>query len=889
MSAPTVFLSAATIDLKEWRDHLRDIFADAGIHVTVQDFSLGMAPRNVRDLLARCIDEADYVFHLAGMGYGSHATDAFPDQPDFRCSWTQFEYYYAHRQGKPVFAAVLAPELSAPEFIETGADAADVALKAELQKAHRLRVESGKFTGTPVDQPGIDTRTLNRTVTTPLDLFKAIAGSLRHMRGLAEAAPQLAAALETRLALHQLPPRPVGFVGREDDLLVLRAQAASGLTAITGLKGMGGIGKTALSLVLAHELAPRFPDGQLFIECRGTSEQPPTATALHIRIIDQLQPGSARGLPDDPAQISAIYQSLLHGKKILLVLDNAAGTAQVKPLVPPAGCGLIVSSRQPLQFDKAGLVREIGRLKDDEAIALLREFCPDLLDADAQALARLCGGLPLALKLAGSHLLIDGSEPEAVRGFIAQMQRSALGTLDPEAADAGEITITETLRLSEARLTPEERDAWRALGVFTHSFEAEAAAAVMGSAPFSGAGAGVSPATERPTATGARTLLSAGASPDAVITEDSLTDEAGSPSVAGNSARAPLDTTTLLATFARRSLLERLPGGRYQMHDLAAEYARRQLSTEAEDALHLAHAQYYQRIARRADDLYLKGGAKVLEGLALFDAERPGIEAAFAWLRGKVVPSLQSSDPAEAGSSRSSRAQDESEAVPAQAEDYFARLLCDLVNAVVYTGQDLRFHPRQQRIPWLEAQRDAAQRLGDRKQEGNALGNLGIAHRQLGDARQAIVFYEQDVAIRREIGDRRGEGNALGNLGSAHFFLGDARQAIEFYEQYLTIAREIGDRRGEGNALCNLGVAHRRLGDARQAIAFYEQYLAIAREIGDRRGEGNALWNWADEEWKLGERATAIPRAQAALAIYEAIEDPNAAMVRQKLAEWGVA
>jgi|GEM_PF-2044266 len=175
---------------------------------------------------------------------------------------------------------------------------------------------------------------------------------------------------------------------------------------------------------------------------------------------------------------------------------------------------------------------------------------------------------------------------------------------------------------------------------------------------------------------------------------------------------------------------------------------------------------------------------------------------------------------------------------------------------------------------------------GDRRGEGATLGNLGLAHAALGDARKAIDFYEQDLVIARETGDRRGEGQTLNNLGLAHADLGDAHKAIEFIEQRLVIAREIGDRRGVGSALGNLGNAHAALGDARKALAFYEQRLVIARETGDRRGEGHGLWNTALACHSLGQTEEAIQRAEAALKIREAIEDPNAEMVRQALAEW---
>jgi tetratricopeptide (TPR) repeat protein len=179
-----------------------------------------------------------------------------------------------------------------------------------------------------------------------------------------------------------------------------------------------------------------------------------------------------------------------------------------------------------------------------------------------------------------------------------------------------------------------------------------------------------------------------------------------------------------------------------------------------------------------------------------------------------------------------------------------------------------------------------AREIGDRHREGAALGNLGTACAQLGEPRRAIEHFEQSLKIAREIGDREGKGNALGNLGNAYAQLGEPRRAIEHYEQRLAIAREIGDRQGEGAALGSLGIAYAQLGEQRRAIEHFEQSLKIAREIGDRRGEGNSLYNSALAFDQLGERDDAIKRMKAALAIFEQIEDPNAARVRAKLAEW---
>ena len=118
--------------------------------------------------------------------------------------------------------------------------------------------------------------------------------------------------------------------------------------------------------------------------------------------------------------------------------------------------------------------------------------------------------------------------------------------------------------------------------------------------------------------------------------------------------------------------------------------------------------------------------------------------------------------------------------------------MIDLVNAVVYTGQALRFHPRQS-IAWLESQLRAARRVKDRQYEGTALGNLGLAHADLGDARKAIEFYEQHLVIVREIVDRRGEGNALWNSALAHDSLGNRPEAIARAETALKIYEAIED------------------------------------------------------------------------------------------------
>ena len=163
--------------------------------------------------------------------------------------------------------------------------------------------------------------------------------------------------------------------------------------------------------------------------------------------------------------------------------------------------------------------------------------------------------------------------------------------------------------------------------------------------------------------------------------------------------------------------------------------------------------------------------------------------------------------------------------------------------------------------------------IGDRRNEGTALGHMGQCYRHLGQATRAIDYQEKALVIAREASDRRSEGLALGELGSCYKNLGQALLSIACHEQALLIRREVGDRRSEGITLNNLGNCYSDLGQTARAIDYHEQALAIAQEIGDRRGEGIALGNLG---WCYGDRgqtARAIDYYGQALAIGRDVGD----------------
>lgn len=202
---------------------------------------------------------------------------------------------------------------------------------------------------------------------------------------------------------HQIPPPPKDFKGREEEITDILSNFEKGAT-ITGLRGMGGVGKTALALVLAKKVESQYPDGQFFIDMRGTSNNPdlPPLTPYEgmAQVIRFYKP--ADRLPENSVELRGVYLSLLAEKRILLLLDNAAKREQVEPLLPPEGCAVLITSRS--KFALPGLAdKDLEILPLDKACELLLAIAPRIEDR-AEGLAKICGRLPLALRNAASAL-----------------------------------------------------------------------------------------------------------------------------------------------------------------------------------------------------------------------------------------------------------------------------------------------------------------------------------------------------------------------------------------------------------------------------------------------------------------------------------------------------
>ena len=479
------------------------------------------------------------------------------------------------------------------------------------------------------------------------------------------------------------PPRPLSlpralpadlpdFTGREDEMtrletLLRRREGA----AISAIGGMGGVGKTALAIQVAHRVKDDFPDGQVLVNLRGfdREHEPLTSGEAMRQVIAWLAPDAKP--PDDEDQLRAAYHGLFEGKRVLLLADNAAETAQVRPLVPAPPSAMVVTSRRTILLP--GLEgMNLDALSTEEADKLLVEILgPERAkSAERATIAELCGRLPLALRVAANFLKTH--ETWTAADYIEALRKRRKNLQHDD------LDVRATLSLSVGELERESAthaERWRMLAVFPASFLRDAAAAVWD------------------------------------ITSDRARDD--------------------LDTLVERSLLQfDKDEGRFRLHDLFRDLARDELTPEQAEEAAARHAQHYQKVAALADDTYEKGGENVLVGLRLFDAERTQIEGGQAW----------------AAARRAER-------------DDAARLSYDYAVRAPYV-LGLRLSAREQ-ISWLEAAAEGARHIGDRRGEGQALGNLGGAYRALGEPRRAIELYEQDLEIAREIGDRRGEGAVL--------------------------------------------------------------------------------------------------------------------------------
>ncbi len=649
----------------------------------------------------------------------------------------------------------------------------------------------------------------------------------------------------------QLPHRIPDFTGRDAELgrldaLVTRDDPGAAIV-ITVITGTAGVGKTALAVHWAHRIGDRYPDGQLYVNLRGFD---PTGTAV--------APAEAiRGFLDafgvTPPQIplslqaqAALYRSLLAGRRVLILLDNAAEEDQIRPLLPGSpGCLVIVTSRNELRgliVTEGAHPVDLDLMSTAEARQLLsRRAGESRVLAELPAaddIIALCARLPLALMLVAARA---AAHPGFRLAALAAELRDAGGSLDAFSGQDQATNVRAVFAWSYLRLSTPARRLFRLLGLHY--------------------------------------------GPDI-----------GTPAVASLAGMAREQIRPALAELARAHLVtERVPG-RFAFHDLLRAYATELAGAHDSDDYRRAARRrmldHYLYSAYRADELlsqfrdrpFTLAGAEAgvvperpadqKQALAWFESEHAVLVTALRQATGFDVHTWQlawalkpyfgyqghwrdwrstqraavdaarrlSNQPAEALSLRLLGAAflslghyDEAHVHLRHALGLF-RELGDQTGQAETTLQFAALLERQARYPEaLDHTRQALdlfRAAGHHAGEARALNAEGWFCAQLGDYARALTCCQQALDLQREAGDVAGQAETSDSLGYTYRLLGHGSESVICYQQAIDLFNECGDRYNEADSLVSLGDAHQAFGDAHAAQFAWQCALAILDQIG---------------------------------------------------------
>ncbi|WP_155342314.1 ATP-binding protein, partial [Acrocarpospora corrugata] len=614
----------------------------------------------------------------------------------------------------------------------------------------------------------------------------------------------------------QLPGDVRGFVDRLTESRHLDAVLFPDATepptmSMAIIAGTAGVGKTSFALHWAHQAQDHFPDGQLYVNLRGYDPGEPVRPQQALERFLGALGVSPQAIPADVDASAGLYRSLLAGRRMLIVLDNAATAAQVRPLLPgTAGCLVLVTSRSRL----SGLVvREgahrltLGMLPEAEAIELLRVVTAGYRSQDDPAmlaeLAQLCARLPLALRIA--------AERAASRPWMH---------LDELVAD-----LRSESALWDA-LTAEESEADAVRTVFAWSYRALPADT-------------------------ARLFRLLGLHPGA---EFSVPVVAAMVGTSVTSARNQLDA------LAGAHMLENNSPGRYQFHDLLRSYATEQAGLEETQESRLTHVrraiEWYLRMADAAQSLINPNEARV----PLDSSGDYGIEPLVFAAYNDAIDWYETERPGLVAAVRA--------AATAGLHEIAWKL------AVVLRSMYMRFNPFDDWITTATIGLSSARDLGDKAAEAELLESLGMAHTQSHRLREGIEFHTAALAIRRDLGNRSAEALSLNAIGLIHLRSRDLTGASTMFRRGMTIFRDLGDSYWEAVTAANLADVQTELGLLAEADLLVRHALEIFRRRGEKGGEGNALRILSGIGRELGDLETAQEHIAQAVAIARERRNP---------------
>jgi tetratricopeptide (TPR) repeat protein len=649
----------------------------------------------------------------------------------------------------------------------------------------------------------------------------------------------------------QLPATTSVFTGRAQEVkrLVNLSMPGPGhkspsTVVLSAIGGMAGIGKTELAIYAAHQMAHRFPDGQLFIDLHGYTPG-----------MSPLDPGDALDqllrslgipphlIPEDPQMRAGLYRSRLGGTKTLVILDNASSTSQVRPLLPgDSTCLVLVTSRKRLAGLDDAYSLSLDTLPGTDAIRLLRRVAGrNRVKGDhpaATELVELCGYMPLAIRIVAGRL--RRHKLLSIEDIVDQLrdENSRLQYLSDD-----ERNLVAVFSSSYVALPVAEQELFRYLSLIPGpDFDAYAAA-------------------------------------NLINTEHRRAER-------------------LLESLLDHNLLTQQVRRRYSFHDLIRMYAR-SLSEQdrgaGRDAALSRLLDYYQYTARAADDhlaRHSRFGPKVSTDVALTRAPEVASRAsALAWMRAERANLIAAAEEVTARPQRSRVV-----ALAAALGNFLLQegpwpQAIELHKAAVEAARAAADRGGEGAAVWnlgsvIHATGDflgAADLLGealeifqevaDRLSEADAFWELGRVRRMTGDYPAAAELLEGSLKIFRELGHLQGQADALQDLGRVRRMTGDYPAAAELLEHALGLCEELGHLQGQADALQDLGRVRRMTGDYPAAAELLEQALVIFQELNSSQSQADALWDLGRVRRMTGDYPEATNLLQRALKIFTEIGD----------------
>ncbi|MFI8203840.1 AfsR/SARP family transcriptional regulator [Streptomyces sp. NPDC085937] len=640
----------------------------------------------------------------------------------------------------------------------------------------------------------------------------------------------------------QLPASVPDFTGRaafvrELGEVLSGASGAEGrVMAVSAVAGIGGVGKTTLAVHVAQAARPAFPDGQLYVDLQGAgarSAEPETVLGAFLRAL-----GAAdSAIPDSLEERAALYRSLLDGRRVLVLLDNARDAAQVRPLLPgTAGCAALVTSRVRM-VDLAGAhLVDLDVMSPEEALALFTKIVgAERVRSEREAaldVVAACGFLPLAIRIAASRL---ASRRTWTVSFLAEKLADERRRLDE--LQAGDLAVAATFELGYGALEATQARAFRLLGLADGPDISVAAAAALLDLPVE--------ETEDLLESLVDTSLLESAAPGRYRFHDlvrlyarACAERDEQPPAERDAARSRL-LDHYLATAVGVYAIER-PGDRTVAHLEKGRYAAREFGTAAKalDWLHTEAGPLLACVQQSLDAAMVRRAVDLL--VATIDLAESGVDS--RQYRKTAVAACEAA--AALGDARAE-----------------VRARVTLAQVLSQAGRFETAEEESRRADTLLRGAD------DPWANGTAPNQLGIIALCTSRYADAEGYFQRAIDAFRADGNRPGEASAVCNLSRTLASMGRTTEAVQLAQRGVDIYDELGMSVRLANARYASGIVLSQAGRPAEALGRLDEALCIFAENRQSLWEGTTHYRIAEVHLRAGRPARAARHAEQALAI----------------------